>query len=78
MPDTSWFTEGRFGMFVHWGLYSVPARGEWAMQRERIAPQTYERYAPYFTPDRFCPEQWAERAWAAANPATGPTSPTGR
>ena len=33
--DTSWFTHDRFGLFIHWGLYALPARHEWVKQRER-------------------------------------------
>ena len=33
---TKWFNKARFGMFIHWGFYSIPARGEWAMFVERI------------------------------------------
>ncbi|MFW6292509.1 MAG: alpha-L-fucosidase, partial [Spirochaetota bacterium] len=32
--DTSWFTQDRFGMFIHWGLYSLGARHEWLQHRE--------------------------------------------
>ena len=34
--DISWFTQARFGMFIHWGLYSLPARHEWVQSRELI------------------------------------------
>ena len=34
--DTAWFTHDRFGMFIHWGLYSMPARHEWIKMREEI------------------------------------------
>ena len=34
--DTAWFTRDRFGMFIHWGLYAMPARHEWVKTRERI------------------------------------------
>lgn len=57
-----WFTEARFGMFVHWGLYALPARHEWVMQRECRAPEEYERYLRWFDPDRYDPREWAEAA----------------
>ena len=64
--DTTWFTEARFGMFIHWGLYAIPARHEWIMKREEIAPEDYEeRYFRSFDPDRFDPADWARRARAA-------------
>ncbi|MDE2798407.1 MAG: alpha-L-fucosidase, partial [Gemmatimonadota bacterium] len=34
--DTNWFTHDRFGLFIHWGLYALPARHEWVKQREEI------------------------------------------
>ena len=60
-----WFTEARFGMFVHWGLYALPARHEWVMQRERRTAAEYERYARWFDPDRYDPREWAAAARAA-------------
>src|SRR5690625_1597613 len=50
---TGWFTHDRFGLFVHFGLYSVAARHEWVMTREKIAVEDYQRYAEVFDPDRF-------------------------
>ena len=58
-PESSrWFTEDRFGMFIHWGLYALPARHEWVMNYERIPKETYEKYADYFEPDLYDPEAW--------------------
>src|SRR6201991_1729657 len=56
------FRDWRFGLFVHWGLYSLPARHEWVMNRERIELETYERYANYFDPDLYAPREWAAAA----------------
>lgn len=50
---TDWFVHDRFGMFVHYGLYSVPARHEWAQNYEEIEPADYARYAEFFEPDLF-------------------------
>ncbi len=33
---TAWYAKARFGMFIHWGLYAIPARGEWVRSVERI------------------------------------------
>ena len=63
--DTGWFVHDRFGLFIHWGLYALPARHEWVMQKEAIEPETYERYFDYFDPDLYDPAQWAEAAAAA-------------
>jgi alpha-L-fucosidase len=61
--DSSWFTHDRFGMFVHWGLYSVAARHEWVMQREQIAPEEYQRrYFDRFDPDLYDPAVWVDAA----------------
>ncbi|UFU07194.1 alpha-L-fucosidase [Ruania halotolerans] len=53
LAQTDWFTAARFGLFVHFGLYSVAARHEWVMTREQIPLNEYERYAQVFDPDRF-------------------------
>lgn len=55
---TKWFKEARFGMFIHWGLYSIPARGEWAMLIERIPPQEYAKLARKFNPTKFNADIW--------------------
>ena len=47
----AWWTHDRFGMFIHWGLYSLPARHEWVKQYERISDENYNRYFEYFNPD---------------------------
>lgn len=52
-PDQEWFTEARFGLFVHFGLYSAAARHEWVMSNERQPAEQYERYADVFDPDLF-------------------------
>jgi len=48
-----WFAEARFGLFVHFGLYSMLGRGEWAMNKEAIAPADYARLADEFNPKSF-------------------------
>jgi alpha-L-fucosidase len=64
--DSSWFTQDRFGMFIHWGLYSQGARHEWLMHNEKISVAEYERkYFKRFDPDLYDPEQWASAAAAA-------------
>ncbi|WP_129666468.1 alpha-L-fucosidase [Phytoactinopolyspora endophytica] len=49
----SWFTHDRFGLFVHFGLYSMAARHEWVMTKEKMPIEKYERYATFFDPDLF-------------------------
>ena len=60
--DTDWFVADRFGMFIHWGLYSMPARHEWIKMRERITDEKYNKYFKYFNPDMFDAKDWARRA----------------
>ncbi len=61
--DTGWFTNSRFGMFIHWGLYAMGARHEWLMHRENIPVEVYEqRYFKRFDPDLYDPERWARTA----------------
>lgn len=61
--DSSWFTHDRFGLFIHWGLYSLGARHEWLMARERISPEEYRRkYFDRFDPDLYDPDAWARAA----------------
>lgn len=48
-----WFVKARYGMFVHFGLYSMLARGEWVMNREQIPPEEYRKLADRFQPDQF-------------------------
>lgn len=62
LETTDWFTEARFGMFVHWGLYALPARHEWVMNFERIKTADYEKYARYFDPDLYDPVAWVAAA----------------
>ena len=49
----SWWTHDRFGMFIHFGLYSLPARGEWVKMGEQISEEKYDEYFKYFNPDLF-------------------------
>ena len=57
-----WFTEARFGMFIHWGIYAVPGRGEWVKSQERIPDEVYDRYFEEFDPDMYDPKKWAKLA----------------
>ena len=67
-----WFRQARFGMFIHWGLYAVPAGewkgekvsgiGEWIMERAQIPVSEYEQLARQFNPVKFDAEQWVQIA----------------
>src|SRR5438045_1709916 len=63
-----WLLDAKFGMFIHWGLYSGPARGEWFMENQGISPEKYRQYAypecgdAYFDAADYHPEAWAQLA----------------
>ena len=50
--DSSWFTHDRFGMFIHWGLYSMPARHEWIRNYEQISNEDYQKYLDIYVDTR--------------------------
>ena len=68
----SWWREAKFGMFIHWGVYAVPAgvykgkkvdrTGEWIMQHEQIPVAEYREYARQFIPTYYDPEAWVKLA----------------
>ena len=64
-PHTAWFTAARFGLFIHFGIYSLAARHEWVKHFERIPDEEYQKYFDHFDPDRYDPVQWAREAKAA-------------
>jgi alpha-L-fucosidase len=65
-----WWREARFGLFLHWGLYAVPAgvwndadhHGEWIMDTAQIPVETYEGFAERFDPVKFDADEWARMA----------------
>lgn len=69
---TAWWREARFGMFIHWGLYAVPAGvwkgkdipsiGEWIMRNAEIPISEYEKLAAKFNPLKFNAEEWVKIA----------------
>jgi len=65
--DTDWFVKDRFGLFIHWGLYALPARHEWVKHVEQITNEVYD--SKYFT--RFDPDLYDPREWAAAAAGAG-------
>ncbi len=68
----AWWRKARFGMFIHWGLYAIPAgvwkgkkipgAGEWIMSHAKIPPSEYEKLAARFNPVKFDADRWAEIA----------------
>ena len=62
---TRWLVADRFGLFLHWGIYSAAARHEWVKNYEKITDADYQKYFDHFDPDLFDPARWAEDAWRA-------------
>lgn len=60
--NTDWFVHDRFGLFIHWGLYALPARHEWVRHYERISNEDYQKYFDHFDPDLYDPARWAAAA----------------
>ena len=61
-----WWSDARFGMFIHFGLYAMPARHEWIRHYERIPNDVYDtKYYARFNPDLFDAKAWAKAAKAA-------------
>ena len=68
----AWWREAKFGMFIHWGIYAIPAGewhgkqyprvGEWIMNWAKIPVEQYEKLTPQFNPIKFDPDQWARIA----------------
>jgi alpha-L-fucosidase len=63
--DTRWFVRDRFGLFIHWGLYALPARHEWVKHREEMRDEDYQTYFDHFYPDLYDPAVWAREAKGA-------------
>jgi len=71
----AWWRDARFGMFIHWGVYSVPAGtyknkriggiGEWIMLNGEIPVAEYKEYAKRFNPVKYDPDAWVRLAKAA-------------
>ncbi len=62
MKRTEVFRYDRFGMFIHWGLYAIPARGEWVRSNEQISVEDYEPFFEEFDPYKYDPKKWAKLA----------------
>ena len=58
----AWYTQARFGMFIHWGLYAIPARGEWVRSEERIPNELYDPYLQEFNPTHCDIRAWMKAA----------------
>ena len=59
---SAWMRHDRFGMFIHWGLYAIPARGEWVRSNEQMPLEKYDEYFRTFDPTAYDPQKWAKLA----------------
>ena len=57
-----WFEDARFGLFVHWGVYSVLGDGEWVMNNQKLSIDEYEKLPNFFNPVEFSPKEWVKMA----------------
>jgi alpha-L-fucosidase len=53
-----WFEDAKFGLFIHWGVYSVLGDGEWVMNNQNISIKEYENLPKFFNPTKYDPEKW--------------------
>jgi len=60
LKNREWFQEARFGLFIHWGVYSVLGDGEWAMNNQQIPIAAYEKVPSFFNPTEFNPAEWVQ------------------
>ena len=61
----TWFQDAKFGLFVHWGVYSVIGDGEWVMNNHKIDKKTYQKLPNFFNPTEFDPKEWVAIVKAA-------------
>ncbi|MBI6120624.1 alpha-L-fucosidase [Salegentibacter maritimus] len=57
-----WFQDAKFGMFIHWGVYSVLGDGEWVMNNQNISKENYEKLPGFFNPIDFDAKKWVAMA----------------
>ncbi len=65
LKNREWFQDARFGLFIHWGVYSVLGAGEWVMNNQQIPIKTYEKLPSFFNPIAFDAREWVKLAKAA-------------
>ncbi len=61
----TWWHDAKFGMFIHWGIYAIPGRGEWVQWNEQIPVDEYAKLADQFKPAKFDADAWAATAKSA-------------
>lgn len=60
-----WFADAKFGLFIHWGPFSIPGSGEWVMNDRNITVKNYTRLMHFFNPIEFNAQQWVSMAKGA-------------
>ncbi len=58
LESRQWFQDAKFGLFVHWGVYCLLAKGEWVMNQDKMPIAEYEKLPPKFNPTKFDPDEW--------------------
>ena len=61
----SWFEDAKFGLFIHWGVYSLVGKGEWVMDHDKLPISEYAKLTPSFDPKRFDARAWVRLARSA-------------
>lgn len=62
LAERDWFSNAKFGLFIHWGPFSIPGDGEWVMQNRNITVKNYTRLMDFFNPIKFDAAQWVSMA----------------
>ena len=60
-----WFSDAKFGLFIHWGVYSILGDGEWVMNNQNISIEEYEKLPSFFNPIEYNPREWVKTAKSA-------------
>lgn len=62
LKNREWFQQAKFGLFIHWGVYSVMGDGEWVMNNRQIPIKSYEKLPAFFNPTEFDAKAWVKLA----------------
>lgn len=65
LESRRWFQDAKFGLFIHWGVYSVLGKGEWVMNNDKIPSNDYDKLPTQFNPTEFDAAEWVAMAKAA-------------
>ena len=60
--NREWFRDAKFGMFIHWGIYSMLADGEWVLTNKSLNEAEYQKLADGFYPSKFNADEWVRIA----------------